>query len=47
MKYTLIMNRGKVMQFYILSVAELYQSIYGGVIITESILENQYEQCNV
>lgn len=39
MQYTLITKQGKVMQFYVKAVAELYQSINGGVVITQQILE--------
>jgi len=38
MPYTLITKTGKVMQFYVLSVAELYQSLNGGQLITADIL---------
>lgn len=38
MKYTLITSKGKVMQFYIKSMADLYQSFNGGVVITQQIL---------
>jgi hypothetical protein len=37
MEYTLITKQGRVMQFYIRSVAELYQSLNGGVIISKDI----------
>jgi hypothetical protein len=40
MNYTLITDAGKVMQFYILEVAELYQSIHGGVVFTQQVLES-------
>lgn len=33
MKYTLILNERKIMHFSIVACAELYQRIYGGVII--------------
>jgi hypothetical protein len=39
MEYTLITKTGRVMQFYILNVAELYQALNGGVIVTKNILE--------
>lgn len=38
MSYTLITRKGTVMQFYVKSVAELYQTINGGVVITQQIL---------
>ena len=37
MEYTLITSRGRVMQFYVRGVAELYQSLNGGVIVTKDI----------
>lgn len=40
MKFTLITPTGKIMQFYLRPVAELYQTIYGGQLIDDSILEN-------
>jgi hypothetical protein len=33
MEYTLIMPTGRRMQFYMASVAEMYQQIYGGVLL--------------
>jgi hypothetical protein len=33
MQFTLIMKNGQQMQFYIESVAEMYQTIYGGVLL--------------
>lgn len=39
MKYTLIAKNGKVMTFFVKAVAELYQTINGGVIVTSEILE--------
>ena len=38
MQYTLITKTGKIMQFYVKSVAELYQSLNGGVVFTQQIL---------
>jgi hypothetical protein len=38
MQYTLITIRGDIMQFYVKSVADLYQQIKGGVVITQQIL---------
>jgi hypothetical protein len=38
MKYTLLTKRGIIMQFYVESVALLYQSLYGGVIMTDAVL---------
>jgi len=40
MEHTLITNTGKIMQFFIRDVANLYQSIYGGVIITNNVSES-------
>lgn len=39
MQYTLITKNGKIMQFYIKDVAELYQQINGGVVLTQQILD--------
>jgi hypothetical protein len=39
MKFTLITKTGTVMQFYIESVAITYQQAYGGVVITQQVLE--------
>jgi hypothetical protein len=39
MKYTLITKQGRVMQFYVKAVAELYQVTEGGVVFTQQILE--------
>ena len=39
MQYTLITKNGKIMQFYLKAVAELYQQINGGVVITQQVLE--------
>ena len=38
MKYTLITANGSIQQFYVKSVADLYQTIYGGVVFTQQIL---------
>ena len=38
MQFTLITKQGRIMQFFIKSVAEMYQSLYGGVVITQQIL---------
>lgn len=37
MKYTLITRTGKVMRFYLKSMAELYQQLNGGVIVTDTV----------
>jgi hypothetical protein len=39
MQYTLIMPNGKIMQFYLQAMAEMYQSLNGGVVVTNKILE--------
>jgi hypothetical protein len=38
MKYTVITKQGKVKQFYIESVAQMYVSLKGGVVFTQQIL---------
>ena len=44
MQYTLITKTGKVMQFYVKGVAELYQQLNGGVVITQQILVDETAQ---
>lgn len=39
MKYTLITRNGKVLTFFIRAVAQQFQAAYGGVVITQQILE--------
>jgi hypothetical protein len=39
MEYTLITKDGKVMQFYLESVAKTYKGLYGGVVFTQQILK--------
>ena len=39
MQYTLITPTGRVMTFYVLAVAELYQVINGGTIVTANVFE--------
>jgi hypothetical protein len=39
LKYTLLMPTGRVMCFYVKEVADLYQRINGGVVITQQVLE--------
>ena len=41
MKYTLLTTNGSVRQFYVLAMAETYQSIYGGVIISDVVIKQQ------
>lgn len=38
MQYTLITKTGRIMQFYVKGVAELYLSLNGGVIVTNEVL---------
>ena len=38
MQYTLITRKGKILQFYVKAVAEMYKKIYGGYIVTDDIL---------
>ena len=33
MNYTLVTAKGRTMEFFLLSLAETYQSIYGGVVL--------------
>ena len=44
MQYTLITAQGKIMRFYLLSVAEMYQALNGGVVFSQQILEQQEKQ---
>jgi hypothetical protein len=39
MNYTLILPSGKIMQFYVQTIAELYKQIHGGVLVTSEILK--------
>ena len=39
MKYTLITRKGRIMQFYVLAVAELYLSIEGGTLFDNSVVQ--------
>lgn len=43
MKYTLITSNGKVLTFFIKTVAEQFQQAYGGVVFTQQVLETQKE----
>ena len=38
MKYTLITAKGKIYCFYVKNMADMYQTLYGGQVITEAIL---------
>ena len=39
MKYTLITSKGSIKQFFTEAMANLYKDLYGGVVITQQILE--------
>ena len=39
MEYTLITKEGKVMQFYLESVANTFKNLYGGVVFSQQILK--------
>lgn len=41
MKYTLITGNGKVLTFFLQTVAEQFQAAYGGVVLTRQVLETQ------
>jgi hypothetical protein len=47
MPYTLITAQGKIMQFYVKGVAELYRNLNGGVLITADILVDETTQIAV
>ncbi len=47
MQYTLITSKGKVLTFFLKSVAELYQKAYGGQLITADILVDETTQIAV
>lgn len=38
MEYTLITKEGKVMQFYLESVANTFKNLYGGVVFSQQVL---------
>jgi len=40
MRFTLITKDGKIMQFYVESVANLYRNLHGGVVFTKQVLDN-------
>lgn len=42
MPYTLLTANGSIKQFFVKSVADLYQSLYGGVVFTSQILDQSY-----
>ena len=39
MKYTLITSNGKVLTFFVQAVAEQFRAAFGGVVITQQVLE--------
>ena len=41
MQYTLITKTGKVMQFYVKSLADTYQLKLGGVVFTQQVLSTE------
>lgn len=46
MTYTVITNSGKIQQFYVKTVAEMYQQLHGGVVFSQQILvDNLAEDC--
>ena len=44
MNYTLITPKGRVIAFYGLECAEIFQQAYGGVIVTAEVLELMTEK---
>jgi hypothetical protein len=44
MKYVLILRTGKVMTFFIKSVAETYQVAYGGTLVTDEPYASVYAE---
>jgi hypothetical protein len=47
MRYTLITATGKLYTFYLLTVAETYLQVHGGVIVTNEILVDSIAQTAV
>jgi hypothetical protein len=47
MQYTLITAQGKIMLFYVLAVAEMYQALNGGVVISQQVLSTETAQIPV
>jgi len=39
MKYTLITSNGSIKQFFTEAMANLYKDLYGGVVMTQQVLE--------
>jgi hypothetical protein len=44
MQYTLLTAQGKIMQFYVKDVAEMYRTINGGVVFTQQVLQEETTQ---
>ena len=44
MQYTLITSTGKVLTFFIKTVAEQFQQAYGGVVFTDDVLDIQLQE---
>ena len=49
MRYTLITSKGRIMCFYVESVATMYQRLHGGVVITQQVLEelDNVAECDI
>jgi len=46
MSYTLITRKGRVLTFFLRTVAEQYQQIYGGVVFDQQVLvDSKSTQC--
>jgi hypothetical protein len=43
MRYTLITGSGRVMRFYIESVAQCYQQCFGGAVFDHTVLDTKQE----
>jgi hypothetical protein len=43
MRYTLLMPTGRIMLFYVKGVADLYRNLYGGVVITQQVLDQEVD----
>jgi hypothetical protein len=41
MTYTLLTSKGRLMRFYVESVATMYQRLYGGVVFTSQVLDTE------
>ena len=47
MNYTLLTANGSIKQFYVQEVADLYQRLYGGVVITSQILDQTAKELEI